>query len=49
MADNHGSTGGHPDIDYAEHEATYRLVIGLAKWGTIVCVGILVFMAVTLL
>ena len=49
MADHQGTTGGHPAMDYAEHERTYKLFIGLAKWGTIFCIGVLVFMAVTLL
>lgn len=47
MADNHGA--GHPAMDYAEHERTYKLFIGMAKWGTILSVAVLVFMAVTLL
>lgn len=50
MAD-HGQTNaaGHPDMDYSEHEKTYKLFLVLAKWTTIVSVAILVFMAVTLL
>ena len=50
MAD-HGyhSAAGHPDMDYAEHEKTYNMFLVLAKWTTIGCVAILVFMAVTLL
>jgi hypothetical protein len=47
MADNHGA--GHPAMDYAEHERTYKMFIGMAKWGTILLVGLIVFMAVTLL
>jgi hypothetical protein len=31
--------------DYAEHEATYRLFLGLAKWGTISVIIIVVLMA----
>ncbi len=49
MADNHTAAGGHPDMDYAEHERTYQLFIKLTKYGTIFCVLLLVFMAVTLL
>jgi hypothetical protein len=30
--------------DYAEHERTYRLFIGLVKWHIIVIVGILLLM-----
>ena len=47
MADNHGA--GHPAMDYAEHERTYQMFIGMTKWGTILMVALLVFMAVTLL
>ena len=47
MADNHGA--GHPAMDYAEHERTYKMFIGMAKWGTILMVSLMVFMAVTLL
>ena len=36
-------------MDYAEHERTYKMFIGMAKWGTILMVGLMVFMAVTLL
>jgi hypothetical protein len=50
MADHgHHSAAGHPAMDYAEHEKTYKLFLVLAKWTTIVSVAILVFMAVTLL
>ncbi len=50
MADHgHNNAGGHPDMDYAEHEKTYNLFLVLAKWTTIVSVGIIIFMAVTLL
>jgi len=31
--------------DYAEHEATYKMFLGLAKWGTTVVVVILILMA----
>jgi len=47
MADNHGAD--HPAMDYAAHESTYEMFIGMAKWTTIFVVGLLVFMAVTLL
>lgn len=49
MADHQPTTGGHPAMDYAEHEKTYELFLVLAKWTTILTVGILVFMAVVLL
>jgi hypothetical protein len=47
MADNHGA--GDSAMDYAEHERTYQLFIGMTKWGTIIAVALMVFMAVTLL
>jgi hypothetical protein len=48
MADNHATDAGHPAMDYAEHEATYQMFTKMAKWGTVFCVGLLIFMAVTL-
>lgn len=33
------------DMDYAEHDHTYRLFVQFAKWGTIVCVALLAAMA----
>ena len=49
MANHHDKAGGHPDMDYAEHEKTYHMFIALTKYGVIFCVLLLVFMAVTLL
>ena len=51
MADHHATqtAGEHPSMDYAEHEKTYRMFIGLTKWGAILSVAVLVFMAITLL
>ena len=49
MADNDAAQGGHPAMDYAEHEATYKLFLKLSKWTVIFCVLLLIFMAVTLL
>ena len=36
---------GHPDMDYAEHEATYALFLNLLKYIAIVVVVILIFLA----
>ena len=36
---------GHADMDYAEHERTYRRFLTLMKWGAIHCVGILIILA----
>lgn len=38
-----------PEMDYPEHEKTYAIFVGLAKWGTIFMVLLLIFMAVFLL
>jgi hypothetical protein len=48
MAEMH-ATGGHPAMDYAEHERTYRMFISVSKWATIAVCALMVFMAVTLL
>jgi hypothetical protein len=48
MAD-HGPSDAASDMDYAEHERTYRLFLSMAKWATIVTILILIFMAFTLL
>ena len=39
-------TGGHPDMDYAEHEATYALFLRLLKIVTVVAVCVVIFLAV---
>lgn len=49
MADNQTPAGGHPDMDYAEHDATYNLFLVLTKWTIILTVIILVLMAYFLL
>lgn len=35
MAHSHDTTAGHPAMDYAEHERTYEMFVGMAKWGVI--------------
>ena len=37
------------EMDYPEHEKTYAMFVGLAKWVTILGVLLLVFMAFFLL
>ena len=56
MADNHVSgahgadkAAGHPAMDYAEHERTYKLFISLSKWTVIFNVVLLILMAIFLL
>lgn len=44
MAENHGNA-----MDYAEHERTYALFIGMVKYGTASVVVILILMALFLL
>jgi hypothetical protein len=33
------------EMDYAEHEGTYRAFLSLAKYGTLVCVALMIAMA----
>ena len=49
MAEISPPAGGHPDMDYAEHEKTSHLFLGLAKWGSIGVLLILVLLAMTTL
>jgi hypothetical protein len=48
MADQHAASGGHPAMDYAEHEATYKLFLKLTKFTIVFLVLLMIFMAVTL-
>ena len=45
MAQQPMDADGHPDMDYAEHEKTYALFTGLAKWGTVVSVLAVILLA----
>ena len=38
-------TGGHPDMDYAEHEATYSLFLKLLKYVGGFAVLVVLFLA----
>jgi hypothetical protein len=49
MASNQVAAGGHPDMDYAEHERTYSGFLTFTKYGVVFVVALLIFMAVTLL
>lgn len=40
---------GNENMDYAQHEQTYSLFIGLVKYGTISVIAILILMAIFLL
>ena len=37
--------GGHPDMDYAEHEATYALFLRLLKYITVAAVLVVIGLA----
>lgn len=45
MVDNTQASTGHPDMDYAEHEATYGLFLKLLKYLTVFVIAILIFLA----
>ena len=46
MAHGHGSEGGHPDMDYAEHQKTYEGFIRFSIIGVIWCLTIVVGLAI---
>jgi hypothetical protein len=45
MAENHAQSAGHPEMDYAEHEKTYRMFIQLIKYTVISVAVLLAFLA----
>ena len=45
MANQTPVSAGHPDMDYAEHEATYMLFLKLLKAGSIGVVLVILFLA----
>jgi Bacterial aa3 type cytochrome c oxidase subunit IV len=45
MAEQQGLAAGHPDMDYAEHEKTYRLFTTLLKWSAIAIVIAIIILA----
>jgi hypothetical protein len=36
---------GHPAMDYAAHQATYAMFIGLIKWGSIGVIFLVLLLA----
>lgn len=47
MADHsHNKTGGHPAMDYAEHEGTYKGFVRFAEIGTLACITLVTALAV---
>jgi Bacterial aa3 type cytochrome c oxidase subunit IV len=50
MAEQHSvSAEGHPDMDYAEHEHTYRLFVGLLKYSIAGVIIVLIVLALVTL
>ena len=50
MADNNlAHAGGHPAMDYPEHERTYSMFVNLTKYGTIALIILMIGMAIFLL
>lgn len=45
MADDTTTPAGHPDMDYAEHEATYAFFLKITKYGAIAVILIILFLA----
>ncbi|MHB8883981.1 MAG: aa3-type cytochrome c oxidase subunit IV [Methylovirgula sp.] len=46
MVEQHAATAGHSDLDFAEHEKTYRMFLGFVKYGTISVVLIVILLAI---
>lgn len=38
--------GGHPDMDYAEHERTYQMFTKFVKYGSIGVIVVIVLLAI---
>ncbi len=48
MAEHSKNTGPlevGASMDYSEHDKTYGRFLGLAKWGTVACAGLMAAMA----
>lgn len=47
MAEHHAAAAeGHRDMDYAEHEKTYRMFLTFVKYGTATVIGLVILLAV---
>jgi hypothetical protein len=47
MADqSHKTESGHPAMDYAEHEGTYKGFVHFAEIGTVTCISLVTALAV---
>ncbi len=42
------TSGGHPDMDYKEHQRTYNAFLQVTKWALMLLVLLLIVMALTL-
>jgi hypothetical protein len=40
---------GNENMDYAQHQRTYNLFVGLVKWASLTTIGVLILMAIFLL
>jgi hypothetical protein len=45
MDEVHAAAGGHPDMDYAEHDRTYHFFLSLIKWGGAGVILVIMFLA----
>jgi hypothetical protein len=45
MTDQHAQPAGHPDMDYEEHERTYKMFLNLLKYSALVSLGLLAALA----
>ena len=46
MAEHHVAVaGGHPDMEYAEHERTYKTFLGMVKYGTAAAILAVIILA----
>lgn len=47
MTEQHAATaGGHPAMDYPEHEKTYRQFTAFVKYGTLIVVLSVILLAI---
>lgn len=45
VENNPVSAAGHPDMDYAEHEATYSFFLRFLKYNVVAIIVVLIFLA----
>ncbi len=46
MDEVHAAAGGHPDMDYAEHDRTYHFFLKLIKYGGAAVILVVILLAV---